>query len=187
MKILRLLIQFKRNAVEGETDTFKEYLYDINRLANTEKEKLEKMVKGMVDKYPDDAHEIYDHYSEQYGLYETRYIEFANNGTLVSAYSFFEHQLKEITRMLQRDLVNKKKKYKHNNSLSYAENLKNEIFVTTGLDFSSLNPLWTSLEKYRHIRNSIVHNGANLIEDETKDLIDQKKYPVVSSFSEIKI
>jgi hypothetical protein len=187
MKILRLIIQFKRSSVDTEIDTYKEFLYDLNNLANSEKEKLNKMVKEMVDRNPKDEQDIYDHYSDQYDVYDTKYVELANNGTLVNAYSFFEHQLKDICRTLKKFMVNKKGTYRHQGNLSYAENLRNEIIAITGLDFSSLTGQWTTLDKYRKVRNVIVHNGANLFEEEGKPLTDQKNYGLVSSFGQIKI
>lgn len=187
MKILRLIIQFKHSSVDTEIDTYKEFLYDLNHLAESEKEKLNKMVKEMVDRNPKDEQEIYEHYSDQYDIYDTKYEELANNGTLVNAYSFFEHQLKDICRTLKKFIVNKKGNYRHQGNLSYAENLRNEIITITGLDFSSLTGQWTTLDKYRKVRNVIVHNRANLFEQVGKTLTDQKNFALVSSFGQIKI
>ncbi len=187
MRMLRIFIQFKRNSVNSEIDAFKNFLYDLINLANCEKEKLKNMVEVKVAENPDDEQDIYEIYSEQYVAYDTKYIEFANNGTLVNAYSFFEHQLKDICRMLNKFVLNKKTTYRHKKRLSYAENLRNEILSITGLDFSSLKGQWLTLDNYRKVRNVIVHNGANLFEERGKALNDQKNFALVSSFAQIKI
>ncbi|HYH15788.1 MAG TPA: hypothetical protein VD794_11235 [Flavisolibacter sp.] len=187
MKLLYVILQFHKSKVAGELSTFKEFLYDVNNLANSEKKKLDQMLDEMVKKNPADEQEIYEHFSDQYDVYRSKYVELANNGSLVNAYSFFEFQLKDIVRTLDRFVVNKKGTNRHRKRLSYAENLRNDIIAITGLNFSSLRPLWTNLDKYRKIRNVIVHNGANLFEEEGKALVDQKSYRVVSSFTEINI
>ena len=84
-------------------------------------------------------------------------------------------------------MTNKKGTHRHQGNLSYAENLRNEIIAITGLDFSSLTAQWSTLEKYRKVRNVIVHNGANLFEEEGKPLTDQKNFALVSSFAQIKL
>jgi hypothetical protein len=187
MKILRVLLQLKRNSIESEIDTFKEYLYDINNLAIKEKQRLDNMVEEMVRKNPDEAEDIYDNYSDQYAIYETKYLEYAFNGSLVNSYSYFEHQLKDIVRSLKKLVTSPRQSFRRNGSLSYAENLRDEIISISGLNFSSLAAKWVVLDKYRRVRNVIVHNGANLIEDESIPLTNQRDYSLISSFSQIKI
>lgn len=187
MKILRVILQLKKSSIDSETEAFKEYLYDINNLASKEKEKLDRMVNEMVAQNPDDAQDIYEHFSDQYAMYETKYVELINNGSLVNSYSFFEHQLKDIVRTLKKFVTNPKGTFKHRKNLSYTENLRNEILAITGLDFSSLATDWTTLDKYRILRNIIVHNGANLLEKEGTALTEQTNYSLVNTFSKIKI
>ena len=187
MKILTIFLHFKRGSIESEIDTFKEYLLDINNFANREKQKLKKMVEDMAAKNPKDSAEIYDHYSDQYMTYETKYVELANNGSLVNSYSFFEHQLRDIVRTLKSFITKPKDSFTYLKNLSYVENLRREISAISGLDFSTLNADWTELDKFRKIRNLIVHNRASLFEVQGKPLTKQKHYSLLSTFSDIKI
>jgi|25_taG_2_1085351.scaffolds.fasta_scaffold04181_1 hypothetical protein len=187
LKLFPTVLQLKRSSINREIYVYKDFLLDINNLAISEKRKLEEMVNELVLKDPDNSEEIYDHFSDQFHIYDSKYVELANNGLLVNAYSFFEYQLKEIYRMLDRFLVNKKTLIEKSNNNGYAARTKNNIYDITGLDFSSLENLWLNLDQYRKIRNVIVHNGANLYENKNKQLVKQKNYDLVSSFNEITI
>lgn len=189
MKMLRLIFCFKNSSIDTEVDSCKYFLTDINALAKTEKDKLAKVVKAMADNDPANADDIYEHHSEQYEMYDSKYVELANNGALVNAYSFFEYQLKGIHRNLDRFVVNKKGTHKKLSQLSYAENLQMGISAITGLDLSPLDTTWKKLDKYRKIRNLIVHNGSSVNEEEyslsSKKNIDNRN--LVSSFPEIRL
>lgn len=181
MKITPILLQFKRSSINSEVTVFKDFLFDLNYLAAKEKEKLNSMVKEIIATNPEDEYEIHDYFSEQYGIYDSKYIELANNGMLVNAYSFFEHQLKDISRMFDRFLTVKVGTYRNQPSLSYAENTCNEIAAMTGLDLSNLQPVYDKIDEYRKIRNLMVHNGSSLIETIGTALISQRNYSLVSS------
>ncbi|MBG6234740.1 hypothetical protein IWX76_001308 [Pedobacter sp. CAN_A7] len=187
MKLLPILLQFKRSSIVGEIFNFKEFLFDINHLAKAEKQKLEKMVEEMVKESPENSQDIYENYIDQYHTYDSKYVELANNGLLVTAYSFFEHQLKDLNNTLFRFIINIRGTFRKNSSLSYAENLKNNIYAMTDLDFSSIENTWEAIDEFRKIRNLIVHNGANLIENDVLPIASQSKYMLISLKPEIKL
>lgn len=186
-KVLKFIIQLKQDIIDTEIAPYKEFLYEINNFANNEKDKLKDMIEEKVKQNPKYEEDIYLHYSDRYDIYDFKYVELVNNGILVQVYSFFEYQLKDICQILNKFVLNKKGKYHKNDKLSLAENLRDEIATITGLDFSSLIGLWKNLDKYRIVRNIIVHNGANLFEKEGKKLTNQKNYALVTSFAQIKI
>src|SRR4051812_22584752 len=93
IKILPLILKFKVNSMDEELYSYKNYLYSVNALSKREKDELKLIIDKHVKAAPEDIHEIYDHYSEQYELYDVKYVQFANNGLLVNAYSFFEAEL----------------------------------------------------------------------------------------------
>lgn len=187
MKLLPILLQFKRSTIDGEIFNFKEFLFDINNLAIAEKQKLEKMVEEMVQESPEDSQDIYENYMDQFHTYDSKYVELANNGLLVTAYSFFEHQLKDLNNTLSRFITNIKGTYPKNFSLSYSENLRNNIYAMTNLDFSSIENTWMAIDEFRKIRNLIVHNGANLIENDALPIASQSKYMLISIKPQIKL
>lgn len=187
MKILPIILQFKRSTIEGEIFNLKEFLVDVNSLARTEKQRLQKMVEEMVKESPEDSQDIYENYMEQFQTYESKYVELANNGLLVTAYSFFEHQLKDLNNTLLRFIVNKKGTYRRDKKQSYAQNLRNSIYTMTKLDFSTLDIIWLEIDEFRKIRNLIVHNGANLIEKDGLPMVSQSGYILISLKPEIKL
>ena len=186
MKILPLLLDFKRSTISTEVHISKEFLYDVINLAEKEKAKLDSSLKEIIAENPEDLQDIYEDFATEYGIYDSKYIELANNSMLITSYSFFENQLKEIAKMLNKSLIVKAGIYT-NSQGSYAEKLKNEIYTITGLDFSSLNSVYAKIDEYRLVRNIIVHNGANLLEVIGTPLISQQNYSLINSKPEITI
>lgn len=187
MKLLPILFQFKRSSIDGEIFNFKEFLSDVNHLAKAEKQKLEKIVEELVKESPENSQDIYENYSDQFHTYDSKYVELANNGLLVTAYSFFEHQLKDLNNTLLRFILNIKGTFPKNSSFSYAQNLRNNIYAMTNLDFSSVENTWVAIDEFRKIRNLIVHNGANLVENDVLPIASQPKYVLISLRPEIKL
>jgi len=181
------MLDFERSLIDGDISVYKEYCNDINEYSNSQFQKIKNRLEDLTSKTPEAGADIYDHFSSEYEMYSTRYIELANNGSLLISYSFFENRIKSISRYINQYLVIKQRVYTHTRGLSFAENLRNDIYWATGLDFTSLDTIWANLDKYRKIRNVIVHNGANLFEEEFLPLINQKNYSLISSITQIEI
>jgi hypothetical protein len=186
MKILPLLLDFKRSAISSEVHISKEFLYDVIHLAEKEKEKLDLKLKQIIKENPEDLHDIYDDFATDYGIYDSKYVELANNSMLITSYSLFENQLKDIRDMVEKSLLVKAATYTKSSG-SYAEKLKNEIYTITGLDFSSLDNIYAKIDEHRLIRNIIVHNGANLLDAPGIPLVSQDNYSLINSKAEISI
>lgn len=187
MKLFTLFIEFQKNIINKEIEALEEYVKDFSNLSKTETDKIEKHMKEVVKSHPEQADDIYEYYSEQHSLYGYKYSVLTNNGSFVSSYSFFEYQLKEILRVLKKHTKNSNGIFKSDKSLCYTLNLINEISTISGLDFSSLKPLWGEIDSCRKIRNVITHNGANLIEKEGVSLQNQQNYKLINSKTHLEI
>lgn len=181
MKKLRIILSFKRSIIGNDVDVQRDFLRDLDSLVHSKKQILNKRVEDLVAKNPEDEQEIYDHYYEEFLTFDTRYVELSNNSQLVNSYSFLEFELRGIRDFLKKYLLRQKSQgYFYDRKKSVALNYRDEIYSLTFLDFSVLDELWDKIDKYRRVRNVIVHNGGNIREIPAKPLSKQPTYSLVS-------
>lgn len=117
--------------------------------------------------------ESHDNAPEPFDMFESEIIEFGqfplllNNSFFVTSYSIFEKYFNELClycreeENIQKPIKSKKRK---NRQLSYIESCKLFIEEVIQVCLDNLNYKWVDVEKYKDIRNAIVHNNGVLKE-----------------------
>lgn len=160
--IQTMFLQFHKIAISTEMYSMKEYIIDGLSNIKSLQESLRKSVQEQMDKYPNDAEDIGEQYSEQYYQYKNLYPATFNNSTLLTLYSFFEYNLKALCHTM-----NQQNKYNLTvDDLSggnYIEKSKKYLRLVVGIEVDKFSADWKMIEEYQQIRNCIVHNNSNII------------------------
>jgi len=164
------LSDIKKNVELEKNKRLKEYELEVRNFKNQDDEEERHMVEILYD----DAL-----------WYEKNSQDLALKSTFVTAYSYFEHHLKIIKITLEEFLINKGEILKVKERLPYATKTKKAIHELTGVDFSSLDYLWTEIDSLREIRNIIVHNGAEIQEDDFKLIESFPEFEIDYQFKEL--
>jgi len=182
MKKYRVVLSFKKSMIRNDIEIQRDFLNDLYALSCSKREELRTRIEELVAQSTGHADEIYDHYLDEFFVYDTKYVELSNNSQLVAAYSFLEFELKEIRNVVKKFLINPVlHNYVYDKKKSSAQNFRDEIYSMVNLDFLALEKTWQQIENFRRIRNLIAHNGGNLFLNASKTISDQPDYNLIES------
>ncbi len=106
------------------------------------------------------------------------------NPLLILANSYFEFGLIEYCRLLD----NYKKEGKKIEKYKETGINKAKVFLMNAFDINLESDInWDEINKYRRLRNLIVHHGSNIIRKPNKSIEEQPDYQIISSMTDIDI
>jgi len=185
ISFLPMFLSFHRHSVSNEIEIFKNYIVDNRTSINNAKEELVKKINEEIEKYQGQEHDIHEYYQDQYYQYKEFYPSIFNNSTLLSLYSFFELNLKELCNTIgtHSDL---KRKPKHLNGQNYVEKSRHYLELVIGINLSDLQATWEKITFYRRIRNKIAHNNSSIVE-KSGPITSQPLYDLIVSNPNLKL
>ncbi len=173
---LSMYIDFSGISIRTELSSLKNYIIDNKNSISKMQQEFKSMIESELKKHPENEQDIYEAYADNYSEVSNYYPTIFNNSTLIVLYSFFESNMKNIC-----DLLHEHKPYKKKVKGSYIEESKKYLQSIAMIDLSDLGSLWEKINKYRKIRNSIVHNNSNIIESEGK-VTEQPLYQIIKNY-----
>lgn len=108
------------------------------------------------------------------------------NSLLTTTFSFLEYALVEYCRMLENYIevdIEPYHSYKKNKGIDKSKAYLKEAFEINISDEKE----WSELKTYGKVRNLIIHNDGNIINNSTKELIEQEDYKELSKIKELDI
>jgi len=154
--------------LDVEYGALNSYLIDSEKTISDKQKELEKKIENWkIDR------KQYEDAPEPFEIFESDIVEFSqfsillNNSFFVTSYSIFEKFFNEVCiycrkeEDIQKTVDSIKRK---NGNLSYIESCKVFIEKVVDVCLDNLNVKWLDVEKYRYIRNAIVHNNGVLKE-----------------------
>ena len=125
------------------------------------------------DEYDELMSEVYVNEKESE---EGRFMMIAFNSFFAASFALFEHTLVHICKQAQRE-ANYHASVSERSRLSSAE----KYLVRLGIEFPSQRPEWEEIERYKEIRNKIMHEGARIPEGNRRLLTYVREKQVVST------
>ncbi len=185
VSFIPMILSIQRHSISNETDIFKEYIIDNRTNINKVKEEFIKRVNVELEKYPGQEQDIHEHYEDQYYQYTEFYPAIFNNSTLLSLYSFFELNLKELCHTME-TYQGLRIKLKDLSGQNYVEKSRRYLELVVGIDLSDLQSTWEKITFYQRIRNKIAHNNSSIVEKKGP-ITSQPLYNAVVANSDLKL
>jgi len=185
--VLPILLQFHRVSIDSEINSFKEYIIDTRHSIQKQQDSFNSMIEEQKKKHPNNIEDLIEAYEGQYYQYNEFYPATFNNSTLLSLYSLFEFNLKNLCLTLQNYAQYTKKLDKQSGD-NYIQKSKNYLTLVVGLDLTGLDSIWKELDDFRLLRNCIVHNNSNIIKQKKKPITEQNPlYQIIKNNLYIKL
>jgi hypothetical protein len=175
-----------RDSIPENINRILSYLDDTLRNFNSKRNEL-------IDVVTDFENEHHERFVDEYfnnGMYFPRLLK---NSCLITLYSFFEDTLKKFVEIglkmnaneidLKEKIRKEKKKIKGSDIYRFKMILINNV----GLDLSKAEETYMKIEKFREVRNAIVHSQGNIDSIDVKLKIIHSKHIKISSELEILI
>lgn len=182
ISILSMFLQFDRITIESEIDSFKEYIIDNRNNIKKLQDSFNLMIEEQKKKYPDNIEDLYESYESQYYNYLEFYPATFNNSTLLSLYSLFEFNFKNLCITLQNN-AQFKIKLEDINGQGHIDISRKYINLVAGIDLTELEATWQKIIVYQQLRNCIVHNNSSILKKKNQDI---KNIKTLDIYKEIK-
>lgn len=186
-------IEFLRTILNLEINFMDQYLVSAEENMKAGKKQSDKYLSQYIEDellaHPDNSDykkELLATFKEDSFSYQETFASILQRSTFIANYSMFEYYLKRIC-----DFA--KKRVRSNLSFSdikgngYIDQNKRYLEKVIGLNLSYLNTIWEDINKYRIVRNYIVHEHSNISVNPELNTTDQKHYTLVSSMPSIEI
>jgi hypothetical protein len=189
---LELFLGIHKTTISREMIGMKEYIIDGVSNINKLQEKFNKSLQKQMDEFPNFADyngkkiakQRYQENTQHY-QYKNLYPVTFNNSTLLTLYSFFEYNLKELCYTL-----NEHNKYNVTvDDLSgndYIEKSKKYLKLVANVDVDKYDKDWKSIKEYQQIRNRIVHHNSS-IAMKGKEFTQQSLYQYITKSNCLKL
>jgi len=150
-----------KNRVKSQVEAFSEYTLEIEAKFAKDKKRLSKSFdKEIKSLSAEEQEDIAEWFAEDHYLIEEIQLVIFRNSTLVSIYSFLEHELNHLCKHLcSRNNYAVKLGDLRGGGIIRAKNYLQKL---AQMDFSSLKSEWSDLLDFNKIRNCIVHCEGNI-------------------------
>ena len=152
------LVRAFESLAELRVDQLKEYV-DLIRsaLANEATELAERVEKSASELLPADRQDHYEWYLDDFWQLNEVFPAMLFNSSMVAIYSYFEHTLLDLCRLLERDRpLGRLSDYAKDTGIVLA---RKYLVNTQGIAFPDRTD-WQRVHQYRKTRDFIVHNNA---------------------------
>lgn len=184
--VLPMIIELHRGTILTEVKSFKNYIIESRNNISERQNSFNDMIKENLKSYPNNEQIIYAWFDDEHYQYNEFYPTIFNNSTLLSIYSFFEFNLKnlcismskcekfagELDDLNDRNLIKKSKKY---------------LTLIANLDLKDIESIWVKITDFQKIRNCIVHNNSNIVQQKDIPIEMQKLYSIVNGNKHLKL
>lgn len=184
--VLSMFLQFHRNTIESEVNSFKEYIIDSRNNISKQQVSFNKMIEEEKKKHPDNINDLIDAYENQYYQINEFYPATFNNSTLLSLYSLFEFNLKSLCVTLQ-ECEELKIKLGDINGQGYIDTSNKYLILVADLDLTELKTTWMQITLFQQLRNCIVHNNSSILTKKNQVIKDLEIYKYIKKNPNLKI
>jgi hypothetical protein len=161
-----------------DTDRLEKYIDKLSKVLMSIQENFTKDIDEYAKKLPEEQQsDWYEWNSDKYSDLNTEFPRIHNNALFVSIYSYFEASINSLCNFFESvtDIRIKCKDLQGNGIDNYRKYLK----LVHNVEFPDNTTEWSDVNRYRKIRNYIVHSNGKLDSTKKTDCIRQyvKKNP----------